>query len=310
MTICALSLYRRAILSLTAANFPYLVDPFSAISDYVHDQSPTTNISSVFDDYNYASVNSTAAQADVCLVFVNADSGEGYITVDGNAGDRNNLTLWHSGDQLILNTASHCANTIVVMHIVGPVIVEAWYDHPNVTAIINAGLPGQESGNAIVDVLTGAVNPSGRLVYTMAKQRSDYASDVVYTADSYDDSFIPQIDYTEKLCTLLRFTLLFASDTISFSTSTPAYPFFPQNSDRLSLVRRQEHRAPIRIRLWSQLYHFRLLWSLPRRQVLQRRRLHIRPPVLVLILEPTRWRGRSLRIRPHRFIHRGEHRCI
>lgn len=181
------------------ANFPYLIDPLSAIQNYVHSENPTAVVEYVLDDYNYAQVNATASQADVCLVFANADSGEGYLSVDNNVGDRNNLTLWHSGDQLIANTAAHCANTVVIMHIVGPVIVEPWYNHPNVTAIINAGLPGQETGNAILDVLTGAVNPSGRLVYTMAKQRSDYASDILYTAASNSASYIPQINYTEHL---------------------------------------------------------------------------------------------------------------
>jgi beta-glucosidase len=99
-----------------------------------------------------------------------------YITVDTNAGDRNvsyslctytsfhlnfsqNLTLWHAGEDLILTTANRCANTIVILHTVGAVIMESWYDHPNVTAILYAGLPGQESGNALLDILLGTVNP-------------------------------------------------------------------------------------------------------------------------------------------------------
>jgi beta-glucosidase len=69
------------------------------------------------------------------------------------------LALWHHGDDLILHTASQCANTIVVLHTVGAVSVEAWYNHPNVTAILYAGLPGQESGNSLLDVLIGTVNP-------------------------------------------------------------------------------------------------------------------------------------------------------
>ncbi|KAJ7429185.1 hypothetical protein B0H11DRAFT_2266683 [Mycena galericulata] len=53
------------------------------------------------------------------------DSGEGYITVDGNTGDciRMNITLWHGGEALIAATAAACANTIVVQHVVGPVLV-------------------------------------------------------------------------------------------------------------------------------------------------------------------------------------------
>ena len=38
-----------------------------------------------------------ASQADYALVFITADSGEGYITVEGNAGDRISLDPWHSG---------------------------------------------------------------------------------------------------------------------------------------------------------------------------------------------------------------------
>lgn len=191
-----------------------LKDPYSAIQQYAHGVSPTTVIEAILSDFNYAQVNATATQADTCLVFANADSGESYITVDTNAGDRNNLTLWHGADQLILNTASHCSNTVVIMHIVGPVLVEAWADHPNVTAILNAGIPGQETGNAILDILTGTVNPSGRLVYTMAKQRSDYASDILYTADSSAKTFIPQLNYTEGLSTYYSFLCLHVSNVL------------------------------------------------------------------------------------------------
>ncbi|THH13125.1 hypothetical protein EW146_g7064 [Bondarzewia mesenterica] len=177
------------------ANFPYLIDPLSAIQTFVRNVNPTAPIEGVLSDFNYAQITSVASQADTCLAFANSDSGEGYITVDGNEGDRNNLTLWHGGDELIATTAAACANTIVIMHNVGPILVEAWIDHPNVTAVLMAGLPGQESGNSLVDVLFGAVNPSARLPYTIAKQRSDYPADVVYT--SSDET--PQITYSEGL---------------------------------------------------------------------------------------------------------------
>ncbi|KIJ43167.1 glycoside hydrolase family 3 protein [Sphaerobolus stellatus SS14] len=162
------------------AQFPYLIDPLSAIQTFMRANNPTTPVEGMLDDYNFGAVDLLASQADVCLAFTNADSGEDYITVDGNEGDRNNLTLWHGGEALIQRTVSSCSNTIVVMHVVGPVLVESWIDHPNVTAVINAGLPGQESGNALVDVLFGAVNPSGRLPYTIAKQRTDYPADILH----------------------------------------------------------------------------------------------------------------------------------
>jgi hypothetical protein len=41
--------------------------------------------------------------------------------------------------------------------------MEAWIEHPNVTAVLFAYYPGQETGNAIVNVLYGHVNPSGKV---------------------------------------------------------------------------------------------------------------------------------------------------
>ena len=66
---------------------------------------------------------------------MNADSGEGYITVDGNEGDRKNLTFWQNGENLITAVAGSNKNTIVVAHSVGATIMESWIDHPNITAV-------------------------------------------------------------------------------------------------------------------------------------------------------------------------------
>ena len=41
-----------------------------------------------FDDFNLVGAATAAVQQDVALVFLQSDSGEGYIPVDGNAGDR------------------------------------------------------------------------------------------------------------------------------------------------------------------------------------------------------------------------------
>ncbi|KAJ7762672.1 glycoside hydrolase superfamily [Mycena metata] len=180
-------------------NFPYLIDPLTAITTHIQSINPTVIIDAVLNDFNLKQVSAVASAADTCLVFVNADSGEEYINVGGNQGDRNNITLWHGGEALIATTAAACTNTIVVQHVVGPVTVEDWIDHPNVTAVLHAGLPGQESGNALVDVLfadgTQATSPSGRLPYTIAKARADYPADVLYT--SSDGT--PQITYEEAL---------------------------------------------------------------------------------------------------------------
>lgn len=136
-----------------------------------------------------------AIQTDVALVFINSDSGEGHIEFDGNQGDRRNLTAWYNGDALVAAVAGQNENTIVVVHSVGQINVEPWIEHPNVTAVVWAGLGGTETGNALVDVLYGDVNPSGRLPYTIARDVNDYGAQLVLGGD---ENTILEIPYEDE----------------------------------------------------------------------------------------------------------------
>jgi beta-glucosidase len=107
---------------------------------------------------------------------------------------RNNLTAWLNGDALVQTVASQNNNTIVAINSVGPLILEPWIDHPNVTAVVWAGLGGTETGNALVDVIYGAVNPSGRLPYTIAKSPQDYPAQSVLGGNGEE---ILNITYSE-----------------------------------------------------------------------------------------------------------------
>jgi beta-glucosidase len=49
-----------------------------------------------------------------------------------------------------------------------------WINHPHIKAVVWPGLPGQESGNSLADILFGDVNPSARLPYTIAEELEDY----------------------------------------------------------------------------------------------------------------------------------------
>lgn len=175
------------------ANFPYLVTPETAIQNEVVGNLGV--FQSITNNYAGEQINVLAAQASVAIVFVNADSGESYIGIDGNPGDRKNLTLWNGGDVLIQNVSAHCNNTIVVLHTVGPVLLSNYSDHPNITAILWAGLPGEQSGNSIADVLYGRVNPSAKLPFTLGKTRKDYGTDLLYVPNEGTDA--PQVNFTE-----------------------------------------------------------------------------------------------------------------
>lgn len=173
------------------ANYPYLISPLEVIS--ARAQSQGSLVYTITDNYAYAEINETVSLPySTSLVFINSDSGEGYITVDGNEGDRNNLTAWHAGDQLVQTVAANCNNTIVIVHSVGPIILEQWVDHPNVTAIVWAGLPGQESGNTLSSLLYGDYSPSGKLTFTIAKNATDYGHKLLYAPNAP----VPQYNFT------------------------------------------------------------------------------------------------------------------
>ena len=162
---------------------PYVISPFKAIQDRIIADRGTLR-------WDFFGVNPTVyANADACLVFINAYASESF--------DRTSLTDEFS-DQLVNNVATNCSNTIVVIHNAGIRTVDAWIDHPNITAVLFAGVPGQESGNAIADVLYGDVNPSGRLPYTVARKESDYGHLLNGTVDLSIPAFL-QSNFTEGL---------------------------------------------------------------------------------------------------------------
>ncbi|KAF8417207.1 glycoside hydrolase superfamily [Tirmania nivea] len=185
-----------------SVEYAYIISPLEAIqARAIQDR---TTVDFVLQDGGNL-INSTARQVNkrgkdaACLVFVTSDSGEGYVSSEGNLGDRNDLKLWHDGDTVILSVADNCENTVVVIHSVGPVLMEAWADHPNVTAILMANLPGQESGSSLVDVLYGNVNPSGHLPYTIGKSLADYGA---HAEIMWDPNWeVPQHDFTEGIYT-------------------------------------------------------------------------------------------------------------
>lgn len=69
------------------ANFPHLIAPNTALKAQA--ASLGTKYANVSDNYNLAAVTAAVQGTDAAIVFANADSGEAYISVDGNTGDRN-----------------------------------------------------------------------------------------------------------------------------------------------------------------------------------------------------------------------------
>ena len=81
-----------------------------------------------------------------------------------------NITLPYGQDELIARVAKANPNTIVVLETGNPVAMP-WLD--NVKAVIAAWYPGQKGAQAIAEIISGKVNPSGRLPIAFPKQAAD-----------------------------------------------------------------------------------------------------------------------------------------
>ena len=93
----------------------------------------------------------------------------------------------------------------------GNVIDMSWTrDYENkLTAIVYAWQGGMESGTALADVLTGAVNPSGKLTDTIAVKYEDYPSSQSFGAMAFNA-------YTEDIYVGYRYFETFAPDRVLY----------------------------------------------------------------------------------------------
>ncbi|KAI7857793.1 glycoside hydrolase superfamily [Circinella umbellata] len=161
------------------SNIPYIISPLEGITKRANDLS--IEVVSSIKDGKTSEAASIAKTADIAFVFAKS-----YVA---EMKDLSHLKVDNDVDKLIQAVADENKNTIVVIHSANAVMMP-WENHPNITGILWPGLPGQESGNSLADVLFGDVNPSGRLPITIAKKETDYPADV-------SSKF--EFEYTERL---------------------------------------------------------------------------------------------------------------
>jgi beta-glucosidase len=161
---------------------PYVSAPFDAISEQAYKDD--TYLMWDFKSQSPAVEGASSA----CLVFINEFASEGF--------DRPTLAdRW--SDQLVLNVARQCKNTIVSIHNAGVRLVDAWINNPNITAVIYSHLPGQDSGRSLVELLYGKQSFSGRLPYTVAMKASDYGTLLDPTVPDNESDYYTQSNFTE-----------------------------------------------------------------------------------------------------------------
>lgn len=115
-----------------------------------------------------------AKKSDVAIIFGGLsrnwnDTTKGYAETEGR--DRENMKMPYQQPELIKAVREANPNTIVVLLCGSPIEISDWIE--KVPAVVQAWYAGSEAGNAIYNILTGAVNPSGKLPFTWPVKLED-----------------------------------------------------------------------------------------------------------------------------------------
>jgi beta-glucosidase len=127
---------------------------------------------------------STAKSAETAVVFAGLPEG-----MEMEGVDRGHIHMPEGHNRLIEAVCKANANVIVVLHNGAPMEMP-WVHLPK--GILECYLGGQAIGEAVVDVLLGTVNPSGRLPETFPKRVQDNPSYLFFRGEG------DRVEYPEK----------------------------------------------------------------------------------------------------------------
>jgi beta-glucosidase len=100
---------------------------------------------------------------------------------EAEGNDRVDMRLPNRQDELIEKIAAANSNVVVVLNLGSPVEMP-WLD--KVSAVLHMWYLGQETGNALADILYGDVSPSGKLATTFPKRLEDNPSYINFPGEN------------------------------------------------------------------------------------------------------------------------------
>lgn len=141
-----------------------------------------------------------AERNDFAVIIIGRTAGESKDNCDTNGSYK----LSDEEKELIKNVSSAFQKTVVVLN-VGNIIDLSFMDENRISALLYVWQGGQEGANALADILSGKISPSGKLPDTQVYNISDYQSlddfgdentlvykEDIYVGYRYFETFAPQ----------------------------------------------------------------------------------------------------------------------
>ncbi len=149
-------------------------------------------------------VSKAASENDVAIVIIGRTAGE-----DQDArNEPGSYLLTELEEKLIEQVSNHFPRCAVVLN-VGNIIDMKWVDKYQVPAVMYVWQGGMEGGNAVADVLTGKVNPCGKLSNTISIDLDDVFSTRNFGRKDYNF-------YQEDIYVGYRYFETFAQDRVLY----------------------------------------------------------------------------------------------
>ena len=172
-----------------------------------------------------------AALSDVNIIF----AGTG-AKVEFESADRVSMKLMgDASERTIIDTATVNPNTVVVLFAGSSIDVSAWED--KVAAIVYCGFPGEGGAQAVTNVLTGKVNPSGKLSETFPIHYEDSPVSSMYIdsrVTRYQDGLDVGYRYYDKYNVTVQYPFGYGLSYSSFKYDNLKVKENPDNSFEIS----------------------------------------------------------------------------
>ena len=155
-------------------------------------------------------VSDAANNSDVAIITIHRFSREGL----DRFSEKGDFYLTDVEQKMVDDVTAAFEHSVVVLNVGGMVDVSWIKSNPKIDAALLAWQAGMEGGLAVADILSGDVNPSGKLTDTFAKEFSDYPS-----ADTFNESK-DYVSYYEDIYVGYRYF-----ETIKGAAERVNYPF-------------------------------------------------------------------------------------